>query len=305
MTDVNDNSPQFTEAVYHAEILENTYLGVSITQVTAYDLDLGENAKIVYFLSDADHQFTVNPEKGLIEAKTPFDREKADTHRFTVYAADTGSPPRTGSATVELTILDVNDERPEFSLARYSFDVEENGEAGSAVGRVAAIDRDATPYNSFSYGLPEAEDATYAFSIDTKTGVISTTRSLDREDRETYQLVVVAREDNVYSSEQVHSSTAVVIIRVTDVNDHGPVFAFPVENNNTVSVMNLAPRGHIVTTVKAFDLDGHGNNSRLEYTILGGNPDGRFSLDERTGTIWLTRNLKGDPDNQVRATIMQ
>jgi len=80
-----------------------------------------------------------------------------------------------------INILDVNDERPRFLAASYSFHVLENQAAGSLVGVVSAIDDDGAPYNKFSLSLLPAGSLSDAFTIDPLNGRLLTTRPLDRE----------------------------------------------------------------------------------------------------------------------------
>ena len=84
-------------------------------------------------------------------------------------------------ALLVVNILDVNDERPRFLAASYSFHVLENQAAGSLVGVVSAIDNDGAPYNQFSLSLLPAGSLSDAFSIDPLHGRLLTTRPLDRE----------------------------------------------------------------------------------------------------------------------------
>jgi len=84
-------------------------------------------------------------------------------------------------ALLVVNILDVNDERPRFLAASYSFHVLENQAAGSLVGVVSAIDDDGAPYNKFSLSLLPAGSLSDAFSIDPLNGRLLTTRPLDRE----------------------------------------------------------------------------------------------------------------------------
>ena len=84
-------------------------------------------------------------------------------------------------ALLVVNILDVNDERPRFLAASYSFHVLENQAAGSLVGVVSARDDDGAPYNQFSMSLLPAGSLSDAFSVDPVNGRLVTTRPLDRE----------------------------------------------------------------------------------------------------------------------------
>lgn len=62
--DENDNSPQFTKAVYKVAISENATTGSSIVRVLASDQDEGSNADIVFTLKGTDGLFAINETSG-------------------------------------------------------------------------------------------------------------------------------------------------------------------------------------------------------------------------------------------------
>ena len=80
-----------------------------------------------------------------------------------------------------VNVLDVNDQRPRFLAASYSFHVAENQPSGSLVGVVSARDDDGAPYNRFTLSLRPAGSLSDAFSIDARSGRLVSTRPLDRE----------------------------------------------------------------------------------------------------------------------------
>lgn len=142
VTDVNDNWPTFvggsggssapSEAAagsgsgsYATDVLENNAPGTVLTQVTAVDRDSHDNGRVAYSLADPrdDRLFTVDPDTGVVEARLPLDREMAARHSIAVLAVDAGTPSRTATAIVDVTVIDVDDERPRFDQAAYSLQV--------------------------------------------------------------------------------------------------------------------------------------------------------------------------------------
>ena len=287
ITDVNDNTPVFAREEYSAELLENNYIGVMLVQVNASDRDSGENARLEYVIEGEEaNYFAVDQRTGVVTARAPLDREERDMYLVPIIARDQGRPSRSASAKLQVKVLDVNDERPQFSAPTYSFGVTEGMKTGQEVGTVWADDADGVPYNAFTFKLVASESQTEAFYIDPTEGRISTTRSLDRENMGVYRLLVVATDVTTPTM----SSTASVTVYVMDINDNTPVFTFPTKRNHTVYLSNKAPIEYIVTKVHAYDRD-IGNNSELLYEISRGNAEKYFSMDPKTGAVYLERDV--------------
>lgn len=104
---------------------------------------------------------------------------------------------------------------------------------------------------------------TDCFSIDTLTGLIQTTKQLDRESQEIFQLSAMVRDQTFISM----SETARITILVLDRNDNSPYFEFPSLTNNTVHISNTLPLGYIVTRLIARDLDAS-DNRKLTLSLL-------------------------------------
>ena len=274
--DVNDKPPIFTHVTYMGAVLENDYVGTSILTVNATDGDVGVNAEISYHLGiNAENKFRINDGTGEITAHAVFDRETLDSYVFTVLAVDHGTPSNTGTATVEITIKDVNDEQPTFTVDNFSFGVFENEDEGTLVGEVVASDADAFPFNQIVYSLISTPDAPAQgyFAIEPETGKIYATAELNREERSVYQLTVSATDQG----SPPLSSTASVSIFVADRNDHAPQWLYPLGHNMTVSISPQTPVGYVIATVRATDED-LGINSNLTYNIVRGNDNLMFKV---------------------------
>lgn len=133
--DYNDHPPVFIPHFLSlAPLPEDISVGTSVARLVASDSDSGQNREITYSLlkdSDPECLFTID-QSGVLSVAQPLDRERIAQHHLVVIATDHGVPPLTGSATVQLPLLDVNDNGPEFE-ATYSPVVFENV-AGPQVG---------------------------------------------------------------------------------------------------------------------------------------------------------------------------
>lgn len=138
VTDHNDNTPVFDQSFYNASILEEQFPPQLVLTVRATDKDSGRNSQILYQLrsnGDADSAFTLDAESGKIYTNAKLDREETAYYSLLVEAVDQGTPQRTGTATVSITVADKNDNPPRFTRL-FSVNVTENAAIGTFVIQV-------------------------------------------------------------------------------------------------------------------------------------------------------------------------
>lgn len=281
VTDYNDNKPKFESTNYKAKILENAETDKVILKVSANDLDIGENKRIHYEIRNQEKIFIDNI-SGVITAKPFFDREITPVVVFEVLAIDAGENPLTGTATVTMTIEDLNDNAPKFTQTSYEFVISENLNSGTSVGHVAAKDKDAGVNGMFLFSLsPKFIDNRIPFHV-FDDGVIQSNRALDREVQSRYDFAVVVTD---LGSPALSSSVLVTVV-VKDVNDNHPNITFPTKDNKNRTVTMYYPTEdvEIITKIQAHDNDD-GENRTLKYSITRGNELGLLKIDENTGVI--------------------
>ena len=300
--DENDHIPIFNQPNYKASVRENNMVGVFVVQVNASDQDEGDNAMVRYAMQRTPkdkHLLVIDPESGIVAANSIFDYETNNHYNFTILAFDNGKPPRTATATLFVTIDDINDEVPHFQLSSYSFEVEENQSAGTLVGVVTAVDIDTSPFNVVTYAIDVHRSMTRAFAVHPDKGRIVTTRELDREEREVYNLVLIASN----MGHPLMRNIVDVTVFVLDHNDNKPAILFPNEWNHTVHVPYMTQVGNLVTKIQASDADLN-QNSVLSYQITSGDDKGVFAIDEVTGDIKLQQDLMDHKDNRFALVVM-
>ena len=286
--DTNDNPPRFTLNIYEAYLEENNEIGVFLLKIDASDADSGSNADIQYSIAkDVSSFISIDPKSGVVRAEWKFDFEEQRLFKFTVIATDNGDPPLTSTALIQLDIIDLDDEKPQFSRNEYSFAVSEAQLAGSLVGSVKAVDADSAAYGKFHYQLDPNDDIMNLFHVDAGTGEITTQRTLDRESVPIYYLKVLA----VTRSIPQQTTSAIVVVHVTDVNDNAPQFVFPTSRNNSVKVSVTASIGQVVAVLRAEDLDDR-LNAKLSY-LFDWLPDNNFpfDIDTQSGAILVKSSL--------------
>ncbi|XP_041357970.1 protocadherin-9-like isoform X2 [Gigantopelta aegis] len=286
--DENDNSPEFSRAMFTGSIQENNDIGEEILQVVANDWDSLENGRVSYSLaSDAGSMFVINPGSGVIKAKSPFDREKTSQYNFHVIATDHGVPAKTSTAEVVVSILDQNDQPPFFTKPVFLFYVLENQPSGTPVGNLTFTDADLgkASKNVFSF-LPNT-DAEYYFSLDPRTGQIKTQREFDRELQSKFNFSVHVQDPFVPN----FYDTSKVSVQILDDNDNIPKIIFPSATNNSVRVVYNQKVGSIIATVRAEDTDDI-LQRRLFFFIKQGNTQGLFNINRMTGDLAISRLMR-------------
>ena len=131
LQDINDNAPEFSQQRYRYTLPESAPVGTTVLSVSAQDSDSGINGQFRYYMENL--YFTVNPYTGEITTTKPLDYETARSHTFVVVAQDGGSPVLNGTARVEVTLQNVNDNPPRFSQTVYNEYVTEDAGRGELV----------------------------------------------------------------------------------------------------------------------------------------------------------------------------
>ena len=155
--DVNDNPPEFASKYYFASIGEGVETGTDVVRVMATSRDTGVNADISYSIVGGNEQrkFTIDSLSGLVSVSGQIDYERAKEYFLTIQARDGGSPPLSNHATVNITIMDTNDNSPIFTQVSYSASVREDSPIGESVVILTATDldqasREMSKYESFN-----------------------------------------------------------------------------------------------------------------------------------------------------------
>lgn len=222
ISDVNDNAPIFEQQRYHVRIEENSAVGSSVIQVRASDADVDET--ITYEIVEDDTGYTteafqIHPNTGLITTVGELDRETVVSYTIQVRATDGNDRDEirhTTVASVEVSIVDMNDSPPHFLQAVYNAVVREDAETGTIVTTVEAHDGDIDHNADLTYYITQGDPCGH-FLIDCLTGDIMVAKTLDRESRDRFIL-------NVTASDGVFTHNTKVIVEVEDVNTHAPTF---------------------------------------------------------------------------------
>uniref|UniRef100_A0A8C1T8D4 Cadherin, EGF LAG seven-pass G-type receptor 3 n=1 Tax=Cyprinus carpio TaxID=7962 RepID=A0A8C1T8D4_CYPCA len=289
VTDVNDNPPIFVSTPFQATVLESAPIGHSILHIQAIDTDNGDNARLEYRLTGTgtDTPFVINAATGWVTVSSELDRESVEHYFFGVEARDYGAPPLSATASVTITVMDVNDNRPEFLQKEYYVRLNEDAAVGTSVVSVTAVDRDVN--SAVTYQITGGNTRNrFAISTASGAGLITLALPLDYKQERRYMLTVTASDRTLHDTCQVH-------INITDANTHRPVFQ---SAHYSVSVNEDRPPGSTVVVISATD-DDVGENARITYYLEDNIP--QFRIDPASGAITLQAEL--DYEDQMTYTL--
>ena len=286
--DVNDNSPMFSEHIYRAHVREDALPG-RILQISATDKDSGINGQLYYTFhkgNDGNGDFTIDSALGIIRVAKPLDRETKASYQLVAYAVDRGLESRNTSVKINITVDDVNDNRPKFESSVINVWIPENSPIGTTVARISATDADIGINALIEYSFDGGADAD-SFQLVGRKGdpaIITTLISLNYEsDKKQYEIILRAASESSFS-------TAQVMINVRDVNDNAPQLKdFIIIFNNFYEHFPTKPIGR----VPAFDPD-ESDRYRLTYRFRSGSTAGPLHLNESTGDITLDSRANSD-----------
>ncbi|KAM8847880.1 protocadherin alpha-8-like [Synchiropus picturatus] len=302
VSDVNDNAPRFMEPVINVYVKENSPQGSKICQINASDPDLDVNSKLTYSLIDSHPRnvpilsaLTINSDTGDIVSLQSFDFEKRKTFQFKVQATDSGVPPLSSNVTVNVFILDENDNSPAI-LAPYSElgsvnseNIPYSAEAGYFVAKIRAVDAD-SGYNALlSYHLSEPK-GNNLFRIGTSSGEIRTKRRMSDNDLKTHPLVVLVSDNGEPSLSATVSIDVVVVESSADIQTQ---FRHVTMKEENFSDLNLYLLIAIVAVSSIFLLSlvtliavrchrTDSDFSRYSPPMITTHPDGSWSYSKST-----------------------
>ncbi|XP_040028851.2 protocadherin alpha-8 isoform X22 [Gasterosteus aculeatus] len=302
ISDINDNAPHFPQTEVYIYVRENSKVGDILTRISAQDADENTNAKLTYSLmnnyrekSPISSMVNINSETGDIVTLQSFNNEELKTFQFKVQATDSGVPPLSSNVTVNVLVLDENDNSPTILLpysehgSVNSESIPYSAEAGYFVAKIRAVDAD-SGYNALlSYHLSEPK-GNNLFRIGTSTGEIRTKRRMSDNDLKTHPLVVLVSDSGEPSLSATVSIDVVVVESTANIQTpfrHVPVKEDSFSDLNlylligivSVSVIFLLSLVSLIA-VKCHRTDG--SFSRYSAPMITTHPDGSWSYSKST-----------------------
>ncbi|XP_029959943.1 protocadherin beta-16-like [Salarias fasciatus] len=267
--DINDNSPQFKEESLKIEIRESADKDARFLLGEAHDGDIGENAVQSYSLQQNDHfSLNVNTKAGgrkyceLVLDKE-LDREDKNEMTLLLSAFDGGSPQKSGTVVIHVTVLDANDNAPAFGQSVYKATLPENSPVETLIITLSATDPDDGINSEITFGFDHvSHENSDAFSLHPKTGEVRVAGTIDYERVTSYEMQISAKDGLGLVS------YATLIIEVTDENDNAPIIHLKTMNN---PIPENIPPGTEVGIINVQDRDSE-NNRQVRCSLQQGVP---------------------------------
>uniref|UniRef100_A0A671Q5N7 Cadherin domain-containing protein n=1 Tax=Sinocyclocheilus anshuiensis TaxID=1608454 RepID=A0A671Q5N7_9TELE len=262
--DINDNAPLFPKENVNLEVSENAISGTRFPLDSAIDTDVGLNGIQSYKLHPTDsfklevHSQTDGNKYIEMVLQRELDREERDEIKLVLEATDGGSPQKSGTVKIHVTVLDVNDNAPVCKQSVFKTEVRENSPAGTVIGTVSAADADEGVNGQVSYSFAVAsKEARELFEINTDTGEIRLLDHLDYESQNRYQINIKARDKGGLAD------TCKIVIDVIDENDNSPTIQLMSFSN---TLPENSPVGTTVAVINVEDADS-GKNGLVQCSI--------------------------------------
>ncbi|XP_042226939.1 protocadherin-like wing polarity protein stan, partial [Homarus americanus] len=300
--DANDHEPVFEKEEYDTSVRESTNVGSTVLTVRATDEDTGPNADLRYTIlnpSGANEAFRIEPKSGELSTRLMLDREEHSHYTLTIQAEDQGPAQHRLTATTQIavTILDENDNYPQFTERTYTVEVPEdiNAATSPVIAHIQANDHDSGKNGQVRYAITARNTAGH-FTIDGMTGEVRVASHLDHETNSQYSLVIRAQDNG----SPPRSNTTQLLVNVRDVNDNVPRFFMPLFQK---TVQENVPVGYSIVRVQAFDNDA-GDNSLLSYNIEGGGENLPVEVEDSTGWILTRREIDREENHHYTFTVV-
>ncbi|XP_061090076.1 protocadherin alpha-8-like [Conger conger] len=302
VSDINDNEPHFPEPVINIFMKENNPVGSLIYTVSALDPDLNENAKVSYAILETSatgaspsSAINVNPVTGEISSLQSFNYEEVKMFQFKLQATDSGVPPLNSNVTVNLLILDENDNSPAV-LPPYSGqgsvkteNIPYSVDSGYFVAKIRAVDAD-SGYNALlSYHITEPKGSSL-FRIGSSSGEIRTKRRMSDNDLKTHPLVILISD---HGEPSLSATVSIDIVVVESADEIQTSFRQLPAKEESFSYLNLYLLIAIISisvifllslisliAVKCHRTDG--GLSKYSAPMITTHPDGSWSYSKST-----------------------
>ncbi|KAM4795992.1 protocadherin-8-like [Rhinophrynus dorsalis] len=273
--DINDNSPKFPNVAISVEVSESSSVGTRVPLEMATDDDIGSNSIQSFQISENSH-FSLDVQTRADGVKyadlvlmKELDRESQSAYTLELVAMDGGSPSLSGSAVINVRVLDFNDNSPVFERSAVTVDLMEDAPVGYLLLDLNAIDPDEGLNGEIAYAFSSlvSQEVRQLFKIDPKSGGVTLESQVDFEKKQTYEFDVQAQD----LGPNPLTATCKVIVHIIDVNDNAPSITITPITSISAGVAYIteaAAKESFVALISTTDRDS-GPNGQVHCTLYG------------------------------------
>ena len=266
--DVNDNIPICRDVHQHFYLNENQ-IQTNLVRIQAFDSDRAENGSIHYSLLNYHEYFTIDSFTGQIDVYQSINYEQLSSLDLYVIASDQGQSIQLDSlcTTIHLTIVDLNDNSPEFIREKFHFEIYADLPRESIFGQIYAVDRDAIDRLSYSI------ESNSFISIDKRTGYLRMKSFLTNDINLTVEIT-----DGLHRNQ-----TMISIERKDFIHVQEPILlnqpAFEIHINRSTAI-----RTRIINLYQQLNI----RQGSLDYIeIISDERKHLFDIDQQGISIWI------------------
>ncbi|XP_064209145.1 protocadherin alpha-C2-like [Anguilla rostrata] len=283
IVDINDNAPHFRRDMIHLDISESATPGERFSLNNAVDPDVGTNSIKTYHLSESD-SFNIEIQAGRdgskfvdLILKKALDREEQAVHNLILTAVDGGVPARSGTASIIVRVLDINDNAPQFDQEVYTVNITENSPIGGLVIKLNATDLDEGSNSeiTYSFSLYTSEKTQEIFALNSENGEIRIKGLINFEEFQTFEMDIIAKDKGSLAGQ------CKLTVFITDMNDNHPEIS--IKSLQSTIRENVAV-GTVIALISVSDKDS-GDNGKVDIRLseqlpfaLNKSSEGYFSL---------------------------
>ncbi|XP_052077487.1 protein dachsous-like [Mytilus californianus] len=277
VTDMNDHAPYFPNGSKSLSLSETTPRGTKVIVGSVVDHDIGQNGiqdAVIISGNEEDHFILRTKRSGNswlnleLETKGVLDYESKPVYNLVIRVTDGGDPPKSGDVRVNVTIIDANDNPPQFIHTKYSIRVNESIAVSTSIARVEATDQDSAENARITYTLDHRLNPEEHFSVEPVTGIVRVNKPLDYETTQKYELSVLATDNG----SQPLSSSARIEVIVENINEKPATInlVFLTTSNQSAKIAENATYGTLVVRISVSDPD-HPNEyfSNINVSLQG------------------------------------
>lgn len=276
--DSNDNPMICLKYRYRATLSEGVSINDKVLTIEYSDADEAANTRLRFYLTGSGAEdFHLDEHSGVLRTARHLDRESQPKYKLTAFVQDRDHSGWECSSIIEISLTDVNDEKPVFTMDSYNVFIPEDAEVNSLVTKVLATDSDKGINRKIRYSFVDSHRE--HFKIEPESGIVTLLKPLDREQKALYNLTLRASDQGDPSL----STTTSLVVNVQDINDSPPVFT---SNHYAAKISESESIGTSIIKLLATSND-IGINAEISYAIIGGNDHKKFTIDKESGVVSL------------------